>query len=549
MILSKKTAFVFLVIVLAGGYIYLKRPPEGPAYDFITAKKSNIFQTVSVTGSVKPTEIIDLAFEKNGKIALSDKKVGEAIKKDEIIARLDNEELSTQLLQSQANLEAEEAGLNELKKGTRPEEIKSTETKVANAEMSLKNAEINLEQTKNKADADLKNAYNGASAAIQKSVSVAKTSLITLTDIQYLHFNGKTQEDINLENAKASAVYSLLGAQNAGRWTSESINNLSGGAFASVQSATNYPTNENIDKAISDTIDALQKVKIALDAVPIATDLTAAEKTNISTEKSNINTEIITISGKQQAILVQRTVNSNNISSAQSSVDSAKNALSLAKDELALKKAGNVAEQISAKEAKVKAAKAAVENIQAQLGKTILRSPINGIVTKQEANVGEIANANAIIVSIISEDKFKIETNIPETDIAKVKIGDMAKVTLDAYGNDVIFEAKVVSIDPAETIVEGVPTYKTTLQFTKEDSLIKSGMTANVEISTDSREKVIVIPQRAVIVKNGDKIVKILTDENVAKEINVKLGLRDSSGYIEVIEGLKEGEKVIISNK
>jgi HlyD family secretion protein len=70
-------------------------------------------------------------------------------------------------------------------------------------------------------------------------------------------------------------------------------------------------------------------------------------------------------------------------------------------------------------------------------------------------------------------------------------------------------------------------------------------MTANIDILTDKRENVIIIPQRAVVSQNGDKIVKILEGEKI-REVKVKTGLRGSDGNVEIIEGVKEGEKVVL---
>ncbi|HBW56192.1 TPA: hypothetical protein DEF58_03115, partial [Candidatus Azambacteria bacterium] len=119
---------------------------------------------------------------------------------------------------------------------------------------------------------------------------------------------------------------------------------------------------------------------------------------------------------------------------------------------------------VASDEASVKSYQAGIKNIESQIAQKVLRSPINGIVTKQDAKTGEIATANAILVSVLSSI-YEIEAFIPEVDIAKIKISDSAKVTLDAYGKDVAFDAKVVMINPAETMVEGVATYKTTLRF------------------------------------------------------------------------------------
>lgn len=134
---------------------------------------------------------------------------------------------------------------------------------------------------------------------------------------------------------------------------------------------------------------------------------------------------------------------------------------------------------------------------------------------------------------------------MPEADIAKVKIENQAEITLDAYGNDELFVANVIAIDPAETVIDGVSTYKVTLQFSHENGRIKSGMTANINILSDKRENIIAIPQRAVTIKNGDKIVRIVDGEVILDRI-VETGLRGSNGNIEIISGISEGDNVII---
>ena len=533
---------IFAAITLIG--VYKLKQKKAEPYNFVVAGRGNIFQEVSVTGQVKPAQNVDLAFEKSGKVSNVYREVGDKVKIGETIVTLDNREISAQLLQVEAGLEAEEARLSEMRKGTRLEEIKAVETDVSNAEKSLKDAQTNLKNVKDKADADLQNVYNVVLTTIQKSVTIGKSALITLTDIQLAHFNGTDTDSNKLAEAKTVAVKSLLGTDAGGRLITEIISGLNGGAYQTVQNAIINPAYDNIDKAVSETYSALQDVLNSLNTVIINTSLTSTEKTNLATEKTNVSTEINTISTKKEAIAAQKITNNNSISTAQSSANTAQNTLDSARDDLNLKKAGYTLEQISNQEAKVKSAQANVENYRAQLSKTIITSPINGIVTKQDTKIGEIVSANTTMVSIISETKFEIEANITEADISKVKINDDAKVTLDAYGNEVLFEAKVTSIDPAETVIEGVSTYKTKFQFIKEDEKIKSGMTANIDIATASRENVIIVPQRAVTTKNGDKIIKIVEGENI-KEIKVKTGLIGSDGNVEITQGINEGDKVI----
>jgi multidrug efflux pump subunit AcrA (membrane-fusion protein) len=140
--------------------------------------------------------------------------------------------------------------------------------------------------------------------------------------------------------------------------------------------------------------------------------------------------------------------------------------------------------------------------------------------------------------------KFEVEVNVPEVDIAKIAVGNSAKITLDAYGDEVEFTAHVSKYDPAEKIVDGVPTYKTTLLFDKEDARIRSGMTANITIETSKKENVIAIPGRAIITKEGKKYVRVLQDDGTQKEVLVVTGLRGSAGLVEIVSGLKENDRI-----
>ena len=171
---------------------------------------------------------------------------------------------------------------------------------------------------------------------------------------------------------------------------------------------------------------------------------------------------------------------------------------------------------------------------------------MSGVVTKYDAKTGEVMSPNTEIVSIISDNQFQIKMNIPEADVAKVRIGNVARITLDAYGDDEKFEASIVTIDPGETIVEGVATYETTLQFKKNDERIRSGMTANIDIETARRDNTLSVPQRTVVSKNGTKLVNVLIGENTTKEMPVITGLLGSDGNIEIVSGLSEGDKAIL---
>ena len=75
---------------------------------------------------------------------------------------------------------------------------------------------------------------------------------------------------------------------------------------------------------------------------------------------------------------------------------------------------------------------------------------------------------------------------------------------------------------------------------------IKSGMTANVIITTAQKTNILTIPNRAIIDKNGSgKFVKVLSVDNNVTEKKIEVGLSGDEGMIEIISGLSEGEKIV----
>lgn len=546
----KKPSVIISVIVLAAvvfGVYWLFLRPKKPVYETVIAQKGDVVQEVSVTGRVKPAQSVNLAFERSGKVAEVFIKVGDKVKAGQALVALDNSELSSQLKQAEASLESARAKSAELKRGARPEEIAIAETAVANAEKSLADAETNLKNTREKADGDLANLYGSVKNILNDAYIKADDAVNKQTDEMFLN------------DLTTSPHLTFLVTSQQVEIDAEWKRVLANDALSAFQSELSALSDEpakldasmaNAESRLKTVRDFLENLNEALNfSAGLSSTTLASYKGYVNTGRTNNQTALTNIGSQKQAIAAQKITNQNNVSSAENKVNDAQNELASARNELTLKKAGATEEQIAAQEALVRQGEANVQNFKVQISKTVLYSPINGVITKREdAKIGEIVAANANIISVISEAKYEIEANVPEADIAKIKIGDEAKVTLDAYGNDVIFKATVAEIEPAETILEGVATYKTTLQFLENDSRVKSGMTANIDILAGRRGNAVKIPQRALTAKNSDKLARILVDGAV-KEVEVKIGLRGSDGWVEIIEGLKEGDVVVLSIK
>jgi len=163
-----------------------------------------------------------------------------------------------------------------------------------------------------------------------------------------------------------------------------------------------------------------------------------------------------------------------------------------------------------------------------------------------DAKVGEIISPTTPLISMQSDGVFQIETYVPEVSIAQVAVGNPATTTLDAYGSAIEFLATVVAVDPAETVKDGVPTYKTTLSFLAADPRIRSGMTANVVMETGVLHSAVVIPAGAIGTKNGATYVSVLARGAVVSRA-VTTGPSPALGQAHVLSGLTAGDVILLA--
>lgn len=177
---------------------------------------------------------------------------------------------------------------------------------------------------------------------------------------------------------------------------------------------------------------------------------------------------------------------------------------------------------------------------------TILRSPINGVVTARNYDRGDMYSMSQPIFTVQQISPVKLLVAISESDYTRVKRGDPAVITTDAVPG-VTFSGKVERIFP--TVDAASHTVNVEIHVTNSNRTLRPGMYAKVKL-TFGKNRSIVIPDSAVQKQqgSGQKIVFTLGDGDVAIQKFVKLGRHFESSY-EVLEGLSEGEKVIVKGQ
>ena len=207
-------------------------------------------------------------------------------------------------------------------------------------------------------------------------------------------------------------------------------------------------------------------------------------------------------------------------------------------------------EDKDAQKARIRSAETNVDSLLVRIRDTRMFAPADALVLKRGVDLYEttVANSPSPVFTIGNPNDLVIETEVPESDIVKVRMGQNANVTFDALPADQIFVASVTEIDPASTVVQDVVNYRIKLKVAKTDDRIKPGMSANIDIMTAEKDRVLMVPLRAVHTDGKQKYVDILIDakNNITKRIDITTGLEGDEGMIEVASGdLKEGDAVI----
>lgn len=180
-----------------------------------------------------------------------------------------------------------------------------------------------------------------------------------------------------------------------------------------------------------------------------------------------------------------------------------------------------------------------------RVAKQILRAPFAGVVTDVAMTAGELATAGSTAITIQTTDDLKIVAQVPETDVALLAVGQSAKVAFDAFP-DASGDGRITAIAPAAVLVEGVPTYDVTLRLNQVDGRHKPGLSTTITVRVNEKPNVVAIPRRAVTTAHGQKRVRVVVSENVIEDRAVTTGIQGSDGMIEIIEGLREGEVVVV---
>lgn len=171
------------------------------------------------------------------------------------------------------------------------------------------------------------------------------------------------------------------------------------------------------------------------------------------------------------------------------------------------------------------------------------RSPVNGVVTEKKALQGMRFMPGEMLYQVADLSSIWVMADVFEQDIGLVKTGGKANIRINAYP-DKTFQGTITYVYP--TLKSETRTVPVRIELANPGTLLKPAMFAQVEVPVGGKGQVVTVPTSAVIDSGTRRIVLIQVKEGRFEPREVKLGQR-SDNYVEVLEGVKDGELVVVA--
>lgn len=504
-----KLGLGILAVLLAGIGGYFLFSSDNSATQTVIVERGAISETVSLTGNTISTKNVSLTFGSGGIISRTYSDLGKKVTAGQILAELNTNDLAAGVRSARASVSMQQAKLDGLLVANPAEQTKNQNT---------------VEETQE----DLDNAYTNGRASLSSALSRMATVLTTIDELLdcntgYISTCGYGQSDTEKEyrNRAASSWYKA----------DDLVEKLSK-KYRTITLASSPAEIENVFKdAREAAIAVADSARYIQDAVVYFRD---NEQQGLDTTKADEAYDTAT-----SEVVAANTILSD-VNSSYTTIVDTKRALQEAQLDLT---SDTSPTDIAAQQAQLEQAKANLDSAIAKLQNARITAPISGTITQFDAKIGQQASPGAALVSIISDTGYEVDGGVSEIDVGKISLGDKVTMSLDAFPGET-FDGSVFYIAPAETNTQGVVSYAIKISFDKADPRLKSGLTANVNIETNRKDNVLILPQYAILQNDDGTFVQVLDGEK-RRDIPVTLGIQDQNGNVEILSGVTEGEQVL----
>jgi HlyD family secretion protein len=246
------------------------------------------------------------------------------------------------------------------------------------------------------------------------------------------------------------------------------------------------------------------------------------------------------LSDRTEKLFTDGTASRQQRDSAKAKLDSAAIALDTAQQNLALLQDKGGPQSTGLASTQVDQAQATAELAQSQLSNTIIRSPINGVVSTRNVDAGELVGSGVPAFVVIDVSALTAEASVEESTVRALRKGQSVPVTIDAEAGTPV-NGTVDTISPAaDPRTQG---YIVKVRIVAPPATVRPGMFARVSVPVETRSGVLVVPNSAVVTETGVASVFAVVDGKL-KKTTVQTGISDNA-VTEITAGLAEGTLVV----
>ncbi|HEX8597780.1 MAG TPA: HlyD family efflux transporter periplasmic adaptor subunit [Chloroflexia bacterium] len=505
-------AAAIIVAVIA----VLASPPKGPATAQV--RRGTIISSVETTGKLEAQTSARLSFRTSGRVERVIAKQGDRVKAGQVLAELESDNLQRQLREAQAQSQISHLRLQQAELGPRQEDITA-----ATADLSA--AKAQLEQLKGGGRPEDITAAQAALNQAQARLDGLKkgASPQELTAAQARLDQAKANRDLTAatsSNATEQARILYVQAQSAAEDFLDPAGQLE-------QARLNYEAAQKSETAqMASTNARVTEAQAALDTL----------KAGATPEEIRVAEQGV-VQAQAHLDKVRNGATQQDIATAQARVDVAQANL----DKL---NSGPTDTDISILRQQVTLSQISVERAEAQLAEAQIVAPMDGTVLSIDLEVGEIVNGSQPVATVADTTSLRIKADVDEIDVGRVQAGQAVTVTLDAYPG-VRLPGRIESLAPGATLKQGSTVYQATVSFVPSGEVVpREGMAANVDITAQRKDDVLLLPNRALEAVGRRQYVTVKRGDTTAR-IEIETGLSNNTDT-EIISGLEEGETVLL---
>lgn len=320
------------------------------------------------------------------------------------------------------------------------------------------------------------------------------------------------------------------------------VNGQLSGPLSSVGSALSTLNGPSV-RSLLDYDSIREGLRSLTDRIITAQQVAASAKSRLTQSGGSLTTMTDAVTtglvNATQAVPAAQEKAANSIANAEASLASAQN--SYAKLTASPKTA-----DVASAYASVLSAQASLTSAETALANATLRAPAAGVVATLTGQVGENASGTTAnpFLSIANTTTLALHGTIGEAEVAKLRLGQVATIAVDAIGAGTRLTGKVTLIDPVATIQQGVPVYGVDVTIDVPDPQVRPGMSGTASVILASRTGVLTVPNLAIRTTGGRRGVQVLRNGE-AVDAEVVFGLATDS-VTEVVSGLQEGDLVVL---